>query len=95
MPQSNMSSEEAQSVSSLITKFLDQPPSCLKFCPQDPDYFMVGTYLLHDLTPEQKQQQQSDQENASSTPAIKQTKTGTLQLWHLDVNTPQLYELTS
>ncbi|OKL56853.1 hypothetical protein UA08_08003 [Talaromyces atroroseus] len=84
-----MSSEKPQSISSLITEFLDQPPSCLEFCPQDPDYFVIGTYLLHEEKPEQ---QQSGRENASSTSTVKQTKTGTLQLWHLNATTPQLQE---
>jgi diphthine methyl ester acylhydrolase len=31
---------------STTTVFLDSPPSCLEFCPADPDFFVVGTYLL-------------------------------------------------
>jgi diphthamide biosynthesis protein 7 len=55
---------------SAITVFLDQPPSCLQFCPACPDYFVVGTYLLTE----------TKDENGD----IQQTKTGSLQLWHLD-----------
>jgi diphthine methyl ester acylhydrolase len=29
------------------TLFLPIPPSCLEFCPQSPDLFVVGTYHLH------------------------------------------------
>ncbi|CRG88199.1 Isoleucine--tRNA ligase [Talaromyces islandicus] len=65
-----MSAENIQSPSSLTTQILNQPPSCLEFCPDSPDYFIIGTYLLHE-----------DKDDES---AIKQTKTGSLQLWHLD-----------
>ncbi|KAH8693966.1 hypothetical protein BGW36DRAFT_300403 [Talaromyces proteolyticus] len=67
-------SENIQSISSITTKFLDQPPSCLEFCPDDPDYFMIGTYLLEE-----------DKEGINETATVKQTKTGSLQLWHLDI----------
>lgn len=26
---------------------LDDPPSCVAFCPAKPEYFVIGTYLLH------------------------------------------------
>ena len=55
---------------SLVTVFLDQPPSCLEFYPTAPDYFVVGTYLLSETT-----------QDESSTP--RQTKTGTLKLFRL------------
>jgi len=34
-----------KSISSLT---LEEPPSCIAFCPTQPDYFVVGTYLLHE-----------------------------------------------
>ncbi|OQE37311.1 hypothetical protein PENCOP_c010G05284 [Penicillium coprophilum] len=55
---------------SATTVFLDQPPSCLEFCPEAPDHFIVGTYLLS--------------ENKTEDGEIQQAKTGSLQLWKLD-----------
>ncbi|OGE49756.1 hypothetical protein PENARI_c020G06510 [Penicillium arizonense] len=55
---------------SATTVFLDQPPSCLEFCPEAPDYFVVGTYLLS--------------ENKTEDGEIQQSKTGSIQLWKLD-----------
>lgn len=26
---------------------MDLPPSCIAFCPSKPQFFVVGTYLLH------------------------------------------------
>lgn len=33
--------------SSLISQTLPLPPSCIAFCPTQPDIFVVGTYFLH------------------------------------------------
>lgn len=60
-----------QSPSSITTVFLDQPPSCLQFCPSNPNYFVVGTYLLSEI-------------KALEGDEICQMKTGSLQLWHMD-----------
>lgn len=35
------------SVPSLRSLTLDLPPSCIAFCPTQPQYFVVGTYYLH------------------------------------------------
>ena len=32
---------------SLASLTLDLPPSCIAFCPSKPQFFVVGTYLLH------------------------------------------------
>ncbi|KAJ9403635.1 hypothetical protein DTO045G8_8658 [Paecilomyces variotii] len=56
---------------SSTTIFLDQPPSCLQFCPEDPSYFVVGTYFLSETKDEEG--------NVTA-----QKKTGSLQLWKLD-----------
>ncbi|KAJ5909749.1 hypothetical protein N7504_004392 [Penicillium tannophilum] len=61
---------------SQTTVFLDQPPSCLEFCPEIRDHFVVGTYLL------------SETKNESG--EIQQTKTGSLQLWKLEPSTSAL-----
>ncbi|KAJ5970739.1 uncharacterized protein N7479_000657 [Penicillium vulpinum] len=55
---------------SATTVFLDQPPSCLEFCPEAPDHFIVGTYLLS--------------ENKTEDGEVEQSKTGSVQLWKLD-----------
>ncbi|PYI07855.1 hypothetical protein BO78DRAFT_460316 [Aspergillus sclerotiicarbonarius CBS 121057] len=67
----------AQHPSSATTIFLDQPPSCLQFHPSSPNHFLVGTYLL-------------SEHKDSSTDSIQQTKTGSLQLWHLNPATNEL-----
>ncbi|KAL5365734.1 hypothetical protein BJX96DRAFT_18921 [Aspergillus floccosus] len=66
---------ELQSSRSTTTVFLDQPPSCLQFCPAIPNQFVVGTYLLS--------------ENKDDGGNIQQTKTGSLQLWKLDPESPE------
>ncbi|KAJ5766925.1 uncharacterized protein N7511_004541 [Penicillium nucicola] len=59
-----------QHPNSVTTIFLDQPPSCLEFCPEVADHFIVGTYLLS--------------ENKTDDGEIQQSKTGSIQLWKLD-----------
>ncbi|EMC95757.1 hypothetical protein BAUCODRAFT_123054 [Baudoinia panamericana UAMH 10762] len=34
-------------ISSIQSLALDLPPSCIAFCPQQPTYFVIGTYYLH------------------------------------------------
>ncbi|KAE8154002.1 hypothetical protein BDV25DRAFT_167997 [Aspergillus avenaceus] len=55
---------------SATTVYLDQPPSCLQFCPNSPNHFIVGTYLLT--------------ETKDAEDNIEQAKTGSLQLWQLN-----------
>ncbi|KAM5466278.1 putative methylated diphthine methylhydrolase [Microsporum audouinii] len=64
---------------SLSTIFIDQPPSCLQFCPTAPYFLVIGTYLLtihesdaHSLSPES-------------------SRSGSLQLFRLN---PQSYHLS-
>lgn len=66
-----------QHPTSATTIFLDQPPSCLEFCPEATDHFVVGTYLLSETEDEDGE--------------IQQTKTGSVQLWKLDPTTNELY----
>lgn len=73
--------ENVQHPKSATTIFLDQPPSCLEFCPEIPDHFVVGTYLL------------SEKKNEDG--EIQQTKTGSVQLWKLDPITNELYVRTT
>ncbi|KAL6240139.1 hypothetical protein BDW75DRAFT_197064 [Aspergillus navahoensis] len=63
-----------QHPSSSTTIHLDQPPSCLQFCPASPNNFVVGTYLLSET-------KTTDEDGLET---IRQSKTGSLQLWHLD-----------
>lgn len=35
------------SIPSLLSQTLPLPPSCIAFCPTQPDLFIVGTYFLH------------------------------------------------
>ncbi|EAW09487.1 uncharacterized protein ACLA_036920 [Aspergillus clavatus NRRL 1] len=65
-----MSTPSIQHPKSAATIFLDQPPSCLQFCPAAPNHFIIGTYLLS--------------ENKDDDGTVHQTKTGSLQLWTID-----------
>ena len=50
-------------VSSLKALTLDLPPSCIAFCPAQPQYFVVGTYFLHPQ--EQRSATSPDSEGAN------------------------------
>lgn len=63
-----MASQHSKSAS---TVFLDQPPSCLQFCPAAPNYAVIGTYVL-------------SENKTGDEGTIQQAKTGSLQLWKLD-----------
>ncbi|KAL4818093.1 hypothetical protein BDW67DRAFT_21953, partial [Aspergillus spinulosporus] len=69
-----------QHPSSTTTIYLDQPPSCLQFCPALPNNFVVGTYLLSEA--------KTTDTDGSET--IQQSKSGSLQLWQLDPETDAL-----
>ncbi|KKK25024.1 hypothetical protein P175DRAFT_0466539 [Aspergillus ochraceoroseus IBT 24754] len=71
-----------QHPSSTTTIFLDQPPSCLQFCPESPDHLVIGTYLLSETKGEEDE-----------STSIQQTKTGSLQLWHLHPDTSALTQI--
>ncbi|KAL4810131.1 hypothetical protein BDV18DRAFT_53260 [Aspergillus unguis] len=73
-----------QQPSSNTTTYLDQPPSCLQFCPSSPNNFVVGTYLLSE----------TKTTDAEGEEAIQQAKTGSLQLWQLDPETNALTQLS-
>lgn len=76
-----MALDTVQHPRSATTIFLDQPPSCLEFCPELPDHFVVGTYLLSEIKKEDGE--------------VQQTKTGSVQLWKLDPGTNELYVSTT
>ncbi|EEP82738.1 predicted protein [Uncinocarpus reesii 1704] len=71
-----------QTPSSLFTLFLDQPPSCLEFCPTAPDHLLISTYLLNEVPEE-------------GSPAPTQVRTGSLQLFKLDTHSCQLSPVQS
>lgn len=64
--------------SSISTIFLDQPPSCLQFCPTAPDFLVVGTYLL------------TVDESDANASSPESTRSGSLQLFKLDTQTYRL-----
>ncbi|KJF60910.1 uncharacterized protein CIMG_12005 [Coccidioides immitis RS] len=61
-----------ESPASLSTLFLDQPPSCLAFCPTAPDHVLISTYLLIE----------NPAAAENSTP--ESVRTGSLQLFRFD-----------
>ncbi|KAI5286919.1 Superkiller protein 3 [Ascosphaera aggregata] len=72
--------EAMQRPQSVQTYFLDQPPSCLEFCPTAPDYLVIGTYLL-------------TEEKSSADDVTRQFKTGSVQLWRLDTASNSLSQV--
>jgi diphthamide biosynthesis protein 7 len=78
-----------KSVRSLI---LDLPPSCIAFCPTQPDLFVVGTYHLHrsedegegkDEAAEPTEPDDAADDNTPSAPKA-QKRTGSLILYRLE-----------
>ncbi|EFR02877.1 hypothetical protein MGYG_05878 [Nannizzia gypsea CBS 118893] len=67
--------------SSFSTIFLDQPPSCLQFCPTAPDFVIVGTYLLT-----------VDESNANDS-SPESSRSGSLQLFKLDTQSYHLSQV--
>ncbi|KAF3891496.1 Diphthine methyltransferase [Trichophyton interdigitale] len=67
--------------SSISTIFLDQPPSCLQFCPTAPDFLVVGTYLL------------TVDESDANASSPESTRSGSLQLFKLDTQTYRLCQI--
>ncbi|KAL4796930.1 hypothetical protein BDV19DRAFT_360102 [Aspergillus venezuelensis] len=74
-----------QTPSSTTTIYLNQPPSCLQFCPASPNHFVVGTYLLSET--------KSTDENGEEQ-VISQKKTGSLQLWKLGEGEDELTQIS-
>jgi diphthine methyl ester acylhydrolase len=65
-------------IPSLKALTLDLPPSCIAFCPSRPQFFVVGTYLLHPRTGD-------DGSNISDAgrDSMQQVRTGSLILFRL------------
>ncbi|EEQ33262.1 conserved hypothetical protein [Microsporum canis CBS 113480] len=64
---------------SLSTIFIDQPPSCLQFCPTAPYFLVIGTYLL------------TIHESDANSLSPESSRSGSLQLFRLN---PQSYHLS-
>ncbi|KAJ8611619.1 hypothetical protein MRB53_037843 [Persea americana] len=60
-------------INSTWSSTIEQPPSCVAFCPQCPEIVVVGTYLLHEA--------ENTQTGSDSANDGQQTRTGTLQLF--------------
>ncbi|KAL3463028.1 hypothetical protein BJX64DRAFT_132276 [Aspergillus heterothallicus] len=84
-----------QHPSSTTTIYLDQPPSCLQFCPESPNNFVVGTYLLSsEKKPNAQSTRNHDDSDDEPSETIHQTKIGSLQLWNLDPETDALTQIS-
>ncbi|KAL2838756.1 hypothetical protein BJX68DRAFT_248575 [Aspergillus pseudodeflectus] len=86
-----------QHPASKTTTYLDQPPSCLQFCPASPNNFVIGTYLLSSETKPNQSPNTTEEDESSDneqTETICQTKIGSLQLWNLDPETDALTQLS-
>ncbi|KAL5337333.1 hypothetical protein BJX70DRAFT_389372 [Aspergillus crustosus] len=73
-----------QTPTSRTTIYLDQPPSCLQFCPASPNNLVIGTYLL-------SENKSTDSDGLET---IQQKKTGSLHLWHLDPENDSLNQIS-
>jgi diphthamide biosynthesis protein 7 len=62
-----------QSIDSLV---LELPPSCLEFCPHDPQYAVVGTYSL--------ERSNADAEDSAPEVEKSQSRSGSLILIRVD-----------
>lgn len=62
------------SIASLVSRTLALPPSCIVFCPTQPDLFVVGTYFLH--------KQENALANGEAVPP--QKRTGSLIVFHIE-----------
>ncbi|KAL4870772.1 hypothetical protein BDV12DRAFT_207231 [Aspergillus spectabilis] len=73
-----------QTATSKTTIYLDQPPSCLQFCPASPNNLVIGTYLLSET-------KFTDSDGSET---VQQKKSGSLQLWNLDPTDDSLTQIT-
>jgi len=70
------------SISSLSSLTLDLPPSCIAFCPTQPEYFVVGTYNL-----EAKEDQDGCAETSTTEKDSAQKRSGSLETFKLEGST--------
>ena len=71
--------EEATVSSISIT--LDSQPSCLEFSRRNPEYFVVGTYVLE--ADEKSESSESESSGKDETSRPKQNRSGSLMLFQL------------
>ena len=74
--------EEATISSISIT--LDSQPSCLEFSRHNPEYFVVGTYVLEESQRSESDGRETSNQNEISRP--KQNRSGSLILFRLQGN---------
>lgn len=68
-------------IKSAFSQTLDLPPSCLEFCPEHPDYAVVGTYNLQKEEPEPTT---NDTDSPKVTDGNKtQSRNGSLIVFHV------------
>lgn len=68
-----------ENLGSLFSKKLEEPPSCIEFCPGHERYVVVGTYLL-------------SSSNQAEDGLVDQRRRGSLILLELDSTTGAEYE---
>jgi diphthine methyl ester acylhydrolase len=70
---------------SLWSTTLELPPSCIAFCPTEPDLIVVGTYYLHNATSQREKREHNDDETVSGADATSaaQSRSGSLLLYQI------------
>lgn len=75
-------------IKSIRSLNLAEPPSCIAFCPSRPNYFVVGTYLLHQNAQSEGAHLGSDGDSTQGSTIDDvnngQKRTGSLSLYELD-----------
>lgn len=71
------------SINSIQSLILDLPPSCIEFCPEAPDYFVVGTYFLEKKEQDESAAAELDDGEDDDTPKKAQKRSGSLILFQL------------
>lgn len=74
------------SVTSIQSRILDLPPSCIEFCPVARDYFVVGTYFLEKKEQDAGIENDAEEleENSGGTDKKPQIRTGSLILFKVE-----------
>ncbi|KAI1332190.1 hypothetical protein F5Y16DRAFT_407505 [Xylariaceae sp. FL0255] len=76
---------QRRKIASLHSSILDLPPSCIEFCPAHLDYFVVGTYNLHEDESSKGVDNELDSEEsaAPSSTSKPQSRNGSLLVFQL------------
>lgn len=70
-------------INSIQSLILDLPPSCIEFCPEAPDYFVVGTYFLEKKEQDESAAAELDDMEDEDMPKEAQKRSGSLILSQL------------